>query len=89
MSVFYLVSTRFLQKIMTDHILNAIEEKVDALAKHCAELESDAANFREKEAAWEQERLRLIEKNEKARTRVEAMITHLKNLSANSEKAAS
>lgn len=74
---------------MSNQKLNAIEEKVDALIKRCAELEREAASFRAKEESWESERSRLIEKNEKARTRVEAMITHLKSLSANSEKAAS
>jgi cell division protein ZapB len=33
-----------------------------------------------RESAWQQERVRLIEKNELARSRVEAMITHLKSL---------
>lgn len=70
-------------------MLKAIEEKVDALIKRCAELEGEASTFRAKEEAWEKERQRLIEKNEKARTRVEAMITHLKNLNNDSEKAAS
>ncbi len=74
---------------MSDHMLKAIEEKIDALIKRCAELEGEAAAFRAKEDAWEKERNRLIEKNEQARTRVEAMITHLKNLGANSEKEAS
>ena len=74
---------------MPDQKLEAIEEKVDALIKRCSELEQELAEFRAKEGAWSKERTRLIDKNEKARTRVEAMITHLKNLSANSEKAAS
>lgn len=74
---------------MNDHSLRAIEEKVDALIKRCAALEAEASELRAKEATWGSERARLIEKNEKARTRVEAMITHLKNLSASAEKAAS
>lgn len=74
---------------MSDRMLEAIEEKVDALVKRCAELEAEAAAFRAKEDEWEQERDRLIEKNDKARIRVEAMITHLKNLNTSSEQAAS
>lgn len=65
---------------MNKHLLSDIESKLDALLKHCARLESENEALRAKEQAWEGERSRLIEKNEKARTRVEAMITHLKNL---------
>jgi len=65
---------------MSDRMLEAIEEKVDALVERCAELEAEAAAFRAKEDEWGQERERLIEKNEQARTRVEAMISHLKEL---------
>ena len=74
---------------MTDKTVTVIEKKVDALIQRCAELEAETAALRAKEDAWEKERSRLIEKNEQARTRVEAMITHLKNLSASAEKAAS
>lgn len=74
---------------MTDHMLKAIEDKVNALVQRCEALENEAATLRAKEKAWEEERVRLIEKNENARARVEAMITHLKKLSSDSEKAAS
>ncbi len=70
-------------------MLDTIEHKVDALIQRCAELEKEAATLREKEAHWEEERARLVEKNEKARTRVEAMISHLKSLASEAEQRAS
>jgi len=74
---------------MNKHLLSDIESKIDALLSHCAKLESENESLRAKEKAWEGERSRLIEKNEKARTRVEAMIAHLKNISTDTEQEAS
>jgi cell division protein ZapB len=74
---------------MNKHLLSDIESKLDALLTLCAKLESENESLRAKERAWEGERARLIEKNEKARTRVEAMIVHLKNLSSDAEQEAS
>jgi cell division protein ZapB len=73
---------------MTDRLIEELEAKVDALIDHCRSLEMELATMRNKEAAWQTERTRLIEKNETARTRVEAMISHLKNLSTESEQRA-
>jgi len=73
---------------MTDHLLEQLEDKVDALIERCRNLELEVESLRSKESAWQSERTRLIEKNETARTRVEAMITHLKNLSSESEQRA-
>ncbi len=74
---------------MNKHLLSDIESKLDALLKHCSKLESENESLRAKESAWEGERTRLIEKNEKARTRVEAMIAHLKTISTDTEQEAS
>ena len=73
---------------MTDHLVEQLEDKVDALIERCRSLELELESLRSKESAWQSERTRLIEKNETARTRVEAMITHLKNLSSESEQRA-
>lgn len=73
---------------MTDRLLEQLEGKVDALIDRCRTLELEVKTFHSKEAAWQNERSRLIEKNETARTRVEAMITHLKNLSSETEQQA-
>ena len=70
---------------MSDHMLETLEAKIDALIQRCEKLESEAIALREKESSWQKERNRLIEKNEKARTRVEAIIAHLKNLSTEGE----
>ncbi|MBR9912236.1 MAG: TIGR02449 family protein [Gammaproteobacteria bacterium] len=72
---------------MADHPLATLESKLDQLLAECqrlrrenAALHKQAAGFKEKEEGWLQERSRLIEKNDLARTRVEAMITRLKSL---------
>ena len=65
---------------MTDNLLLALETKLDQLVQLCDSLQRDNQKLRAKESSWLQERARLIEKNELARTRVEAMITRLKSL---------
>ncbi len=72
---------------MTDQLLLALETKLDQLIQECSRLseenkhlkqEAESAKLRESE--WHTERTRLVEKNDLARTRVEAMITRLKSL---------
>jgi cell division protein ZapB len=50
------------------------------LIYRCHQLEQENRSLRSQENAWRKERGRLIEKNELARTRVEAMIERLKAL---------
>lgn len=69
---------------MSKHLLNEIEVKLDELIKRCGKLDEENTKLKANEQGWQKERTRLIEKNEKARTRVEAMIAHLKNLEAES-----
>lgn len=69
---------------MSDPLLTEIELKIDRLIEQCAVLEKENAQLKAKESGWQQERTRLIEKNEMARSRVEAMITHLKNIETES-----
>jgi cell division protein ZapB len=67
---------------MSDNLLLTLETKLDKLILLCSRLQQENAEFKTRESEWLRERERLIEKNELARTRVEAMITHLKNLDA-------
>jgi cell division protein ZapB len=68
--------------IMSDDLLLALETKLDKLILLCGRLQQENAEFKVRENEWQRERVRLIEKNELARSRVEAMITHLRNLDA-------
>jgi cell division protein ZapB len=65
---------------MSDDLLLALETKLDRLIQSCNRLQQENAEYKARENEWQRERTRLIEKNELARSRVEAMISHLKNL---------
>ncbi len=65
---------------MSDELLLALETKLDRLILLTSRLQQENTELKARENAWQQERVRLIEKNELARSRVEAMITHLKSL---------
>lgn len=65
---------------MSDQILRDVEDKLDELIEYCNQLEKDNATLKAKEDSWDIERKRLLEKNEIARTRVEAMIGRLRGL---------
>lgn len=67
---------------MSDDLLLAIETKLDKLILLCNRLQQENNELKTRESEWQRERVRLIEKNELARSRVEAMITHLRNLDA-------
>ena len=58
---------------MSEYKIEDLYKKVDQLIHHCESLKAS-------ESSLLSERSRLIEKNELARTRVEAMIGQLKNL---------
>ncbi len=65
---------------MSDDLLLALETKLDRLILLCNRLQQENAELKAREGQWQEERARLIEKNELARSRVEAMIAHLKSL---------
>lgn len=67
---------------MSDDLLLALETKLDKLILLCNRLQQENAELKTRESDWQRERVRLIEKNDLARSRVEAMITHLRNLDA-------
>ena len=60
-----------------------LERKVDELIKLCAVLKDENDSLKSREASWGLERSRLVEKNELARNKIEAMITRLKSLESN------
>lgn len=67
---------------MTDRLLHDVEARLDELINRCEHLQKENATLHAKESNWQTERARLIEKNELARARVEAMIERLKNIEA-------
>ena len=60
--------------------LNHLEDKIDQLIALVDELEQRQAGMVAEKESWIAERNRQIEKNELARTKVEAMISRLKSL---------
>ena len=58
----------------------ALEEKVEELIELCSVLSNENGALRTQQQNWTTERAKLIEKNELAKSRVEAMITRLKTL---------
>lgn len=65
---------------MTEDTLESLYNKVDRLIYLCEQLKADNEALQLRQQMWEDERKRLLEKNEVARSRVESMITHLKSL---------
>ena len=65
---------------MSAEQFKALEHQIDQLIYRCNQLEQENKSLRQQEAGWKKERVKLVEKNELARTRVEAMIHRLKAL---------
>ena len=59
---------------------NTLETKVEELIELCGVLTKENGALRAQQRNWTTERAKLIEKNELAKSRVEAMITRLKAL---------
>jgi len=57
-----------------------LENKIDELIQVCDELEKKHTVMHADQEKWLQERTRLLEKNELAKNKVEAMIMRLKSL---------
>jgi cell division protein ZapB len=60
--------------------IQTLEAKIDELINLCDELERKQANLEQDRDNWLSERTRLLEKNELAKNKVEAMIMRLKSL---------
>ncbi len=65
---------------MASDKLHRLEEKLDRLIEACNQLQAENVSLRDRESTLLKERGKLIERNDLARSRVEAMITRLKNL---------
>lgn len=65
---------------MSEPLLAQFEEKLDQLINKCHQLTAECQGLRERQADWESERARLVEKNEIARARIESMLARLKKL---------
>ncbi len=67
---------------MTDDLFQMLESKLELLIEQCSRLGEENRHLKEQQSEWQGERVRLVEKNELARNRVEAMISRLKRLEA-------
>ena len=60
--------------------INTLEKRIDELITLCDELESKHRAIEADRKKWTQERNSLLEKNESAKAKIEAMIMRLKSL---------
>lgn len=65
---------------MAENQLKALEQKIDELISLCNDLNRENQQLKAENAGWQQERQDLIDKNEMARTKVEAMIDRLRTM---------
>ncbi|KEQ19348.1 TIGR02449 family protein [Endozoicomonas numazuensis] len=65
---------------MNDHELAALNQKLDYLVAISLKLKEENRLLRAKEQSWLAERAQLMEKNDVARSKVEAMINRLRTL---------
>jgi len=69
---------------MSEETFKSLEDKIERLVAHSTRLVAENTALREREAGLLRERGKLLEKNEQARAKVEAMISRLRGL-GNSE----
>ncbi|WP_459214066.1 TIGR02449 family protein [Zooshikella ganghwensis] len=67
-------------KAMDEQLNLMLHHKIDELLALCQELLEENQTLKASEQAWREERAQLVEKNELARSKVEAMISRLKAL---------
>lgn len=65
---------------MSSSGLELLEQKIDTLIERCGALAVENRALRAKQQSLTEDRAKLIEKNELAKTRVESMINRLKAL---------
>ena len=65
---------------MADNQLQVLEQKIDELIALCDQLNREIRALKADSAGWQRERQDLMDKNELARTRVEAMINRLRTM---------
>jgi len=65
---------------MADNPLKDLENKIDELISLCRELNRENRALKAEIAGWHEERKDLLDKNELARSKVEAMINRLRTM---------
>lgn len=65
---------------MDEPDINILSEKISQLISLCEQLQQQNQQLISQERHWREERMQLIEKNDLARQKVEAMILRLKAL---------
>jgi len=65
---------------MAENQLKALAKKIDELITLCADLNHENQSLKRDNQSWQSERLQLVETNELARSKVEAMINRLQAL---------
>lgn len=63
---------------MSERLIAEVEAKLEQLVRRYQQLDAENRNLRRLEQEWISERSRLMEKNELARSRIESLITRLK-----------
>ena len=64
---------------MADSPLQALEGKIDELIGLCAELNRENQQLKADNAGWQQEKQDLIDQNDLARSKVEALIDRMRS----------
>ncbi|TVS16010.1 MAG: TIGR02449 family protein [Gammaproteobacteria bacterium] len=65
---------------MSEHELHTLESRIEELVRLCEQLAHENQTLLGRHSDWASERAQLIEKNELAKSKVEAMISRLKSL---------
>lgn len=60
--------------------IKLFSEKVEQLLAHCQKLESDNNLLKSQQEDWNGERVKLLQKNDLAKNKIESMIGRLKSL---------
>ena len=59
---------------------SALEAKVDQLVAHCDALIQENQKLRQEQRAWQDERATLVERNDLAKAKLDAMIERVKSV---------
>ncbi len=60
--------------------IKVFSDKVEQLLAHCQKLESDNTALKAQQDDWSSERIKLLQKNDLAKNKIESMIGRLKSL---------
>ena len=60
--------------------LKLFSDKVEKLLEYCQKLESDNLALKTQQDEWNGERIKLMQKNDLAKNKIESMISRLKSL---------